>query len=573
MKDVVVAMSDDKLSKVEYVKGESDFLRGTILEDLANSEPTVGEDNGSLLKFHGTYQQDNRDTRTSGHKDYGFMIRTKIPGGRLTAAQFLAHLDMCEAFGNGILRITDRQGFQLHGVPKTDLKTAIHAINHCKLTTIAACGDVVRNVVACPAPFKNSPAHQQLQEMADTLTRHFRPKSTAYFEVWLKDGENSTLVEEVHEEPIYGKTYLPRKFKFGLTLPDDNCIDVYTQDLGLIAVVENKNIVGYNVLVGGGMGVTPAKKDTFPAVGKRLCYVPVDQVVAVSEAIVKVQRDYGNRVERKLARLKYVVHNWGVAKFKEKVEEYYGGPLADPHPTDVTGVDDHIGWHEQGDGKLFLGINVENGRLLDSESVQLKAFFREFFTKFPVDARLTALQSVLVCDIDPKDTAEIEAMMKRHGVKLAEEWSYVRRQSIACPALPMCGLAVTESERVLPSIIDELDVAMEQLGLKDQRITLHMTGCPNGCARPYVPEIGIVGKARGKYTLYLGGSPLGTRLNFLYKDMVSQEEIVSTLSPILALYRDTREDGESFGDFCARLGKDALTAAGELESAVVESGT
>ncbi len=553
-------MAEDKPSKVEITKEQSNYLRGTILEDLANDQPFIGEENGNLLKFHGSYQQDNRDLRAGGNKAFGFMIRSRIPGGHLTAPQMLAHLDLCDELGNRCLRITDRQGFQLHGVPKSDLKSAIRAINECKLTTIAACGDIVRNVVCCPAPYKNRPVYQQLHDVTQALTMHFRPKSTAYFEVWLKDGENSELIESVSEEPIYGKTYLPRKFKFGIVLPEDNCIDVYTQDVGLIAVVENDNIVGYNFTVGGGMGVTPANKQTYPAVGKRLCYAPADQVLAVAEAIVKVQRDFGNRSDRKLARLKYVVNNWGIEKFKAKVEEYYGGPLAEPHPTDVTGVDDHLGWHEQGDGKLFLGVNVENGRIEDKEGVQLKAFFRDLLAKFPQPLRLTALQSVLVCDIDPKDKAEIESIMVRHGVKKADDWSLIRRYSIACPALPMCGLAVTESERVLPSIIDELDGAMEQIGLKDHRITLHMTGCPNGCARPYVPEIGIVGKAKGKYTLFVGGSPLGNRINFLYKDMIPQEEIVSTLLPLLIQYRDNRQDGEAFGDYCFRIGKEALSS-------------
>jgi len=551
-------MAEEKRSKVEEIKEQSNFLRGTILADLANEEPTISDDNGALLKFHGSYQQDNRDLRAGGNKVFGFMIRSRIPGGHLTAAQMLAHLDLADELGNRVLRITDRQGFQLHGVPKNGLKAAIRAINQCKLTTIAACGDIVRNVVACPAPFKHRPVYGQLHDMAEALTMHFRPKSTSYFEVWMKDEENAELVESVSEEPIYGTTYLPRKFKFGLVLPEDNCIDVYTQDVGLIAVVENDNIVGYNITVGGGMGVTPANKQTYPAVGKRLCYVPNDQVLAVCEAIVKVQRDNGNRADRKLARLKYVVNNWGVEKFKATVEEYYGGPLADPHPTDVTGVDDHLGWHEQGDGKLFLGVNIQNGRIEDKGEVQIKAFFRELLAKYPQPLRLTALQSVLICDLDPSEKGNVEAIMRKHGIKQADEWSLTRRYSIACPALPMCGLAVTESERVLPSIIDELDAAMEQIGLKDERITLHMTGCPNGCARPYVPEIGIVGKAKGKYTIFLGGSPLGHRINFMVKDMVPQDGIVPFLTPILIQYRDHRQPGEAFGDFCVRVGKEGL---------------
>ena len=557
-------MSEPKLSKAEAMKEQSNFLRGTIAEELKNEEPTFSGENAGLLKFHGTYQQDDRDQRGGGNKEYMFMVRSRVPGGKVTAQQFLAELDLCEKYGNGTLRITDRQGFQLHGVLKGNLKDAIAGINEAKLSTIAACGDVCRNFMCCPAPFKNSPVRQQMQEMADTLAHHFRPKTNAYYEIWLRNGEESEKVHEVTDEPIYGKTYLPRKFKFGIALPDDNCIDVYTQDLGLIAVIENDSIIGYNVLVGGGQGMTPAKKDTFPALGYKMTYVPTAEVVAVCEAIVKVQRDFGNREDRKYARMKYLIANWGLPQFKQKVEEYYGKSLPEPRPDDIVEVDDHIGWHEQGDGKLFLGINVENGRIQDTDTVQLKSAFRALLSRFPHELRLTALQGVILCDVDPADKGEVESILRGHSVKLAEELSLARRYAIACPALPTCGLAVTESERVMPAVMDTLEAEFQKFGLGNERITVHMTGCPNGCARPYTPDIGLVGKARGKYTIYLGGNAQGTRLGFLFEDLVPEGEIAQRISPALAQYREQRNEGESFGDFCNRVGKDALLAASQV---------
>ncbi|MCA8995637.1 MAG: NADPH-dependent assimilatory sulfite reductase hemoprotein subunit, partial [Planctomycetaceae bacterium] len=506
----------------------------------------------------GTYQQDDRDLRGKDGKQYSFMVRSRMPGGKCTAAQFLTELDICEKYANGTLRITDRQGFQLHGVLKGNLRDTIKGINDAKLSTIAACGDVCRNFMCCPAPHHGNPVRQQMQEMADALADHFRPQSSAYYEIWLKDGEESELVHQVTEEPIYGKTYLPRKFKMGIALPDDNCIDVYTQDLGLIAIIENDQIVGYNVLVGGGQGMTPAKKNTFPAICHRMAFVTPDNVIAVCEAVVKVQRDFGNRADRKMARMKYLIAEWGLPKFKAKVEEYYGQSLDEPHPDDIRDVDDHIGWHEQGDGKLFLGINIENGRLKDEGDLTLKTAFRELLTKYPKDLRLTALQGVIVCDIDPSEKADIEEILKRNGIKLADELTLARRYSIACPALPTCGLAVTESERVMPSVMDSLEATLKDHGLIDERISVHMTGCPNGCARPYTPDIGLVGKARGKYTVYLGGNAQGTRLGFIYEDMVPEEEIASRLSPVFAQFKSNRNEGEAFGDFCARIGLDHL---------------
>jgi sulfite reductase (ferredoxin) len=414
--------------------------------------------------------------------------------------------------------------------------------------------------MACPAPFKTK-VYEQMQALSQELAEHFRPKTTSYFDIWLKDenGEEVDVTEfKPVEEPIYGARYLPRKFKMAIGLPEDNCVDLYTQDLGLMAIVEDGEIIGYNVLAGGGMGRTPSAEKTFPALAERIAFATCDQVVAVSEAIVKVQRDFGNREDRKRARLKYLISDWGVPKFKAMVEQYYGKGLPDPHPADVTGVDDHIGWHEQGDGKLFLGINIENGRIKDEGSLRIKSGLRAILKRFGMNTRLTALQSVILCDIDPKDKAEINRIMAEHGIKGADELSLLRRYAIACPAFPTCGLSITESERALPGLIDDMEVAIAKLGLQSDKIAVHMTGCPNGCARPYTPDIGLVGKAVGKYTVFLGGNPEGTRLCFIYKDSVPLDEIVPSLVPLLTAYKAQRKSSESFGDFCARQGLEAL---------------
>jgi sulfite reductase (ferredoxin) len=402
--------------------------------------------------------------------------------------------------------------------------------------------------------------------MADRVAEHLKPRTTGYYEIWLKDDEgNETDVTEFKpvEEPIYGARYLPRKFKTAFALPEDNCVELYSNDLGFLAIVEKDRIVGYNVVVGGGMGVTPSAHKTFPAVAKRLAFVPPEQVVGVAEAIVKVQRDFGNREDRKVARMKYLIANWGVPAFKAKVEEYFGKSLADPHPADVTDVDDHIGWHEQGDEKLFLGVNIECGRLKDEGDIRIKSAVRLILEKYDVRCRLTPMQSLIFCDLERSDRSNIERILIDHGVKLAHELSPLRRLSIACPAFPTCGLSITESERVMPQLISLIEAELQRLGLPDERIATHMTGCPNGCARPYTPDIGFVGKTLGKYTIYVGGNRTGTRLAFVYKDLVPFDDIVPSLSPLLTHFKNERQNGESFGDFCVRLGKEAIVSLDE----------
>jgi sulfite reductase (ferredoxin) len=561
-------MADEpKLSKDEYLKEGSRQLRGTIGEELRSEVNHFGTDNEKLLKPHGIYQQEDRDARKAKAvdgvktKQHIFMVRTRIPGGKVSPEQFLGHLDLCEKYGNGTLRITTRQGFQLHGVIKQNLKAAVKGINDTLLTTRAACGDVERNVVCCPAPFKNNSVRDEMQAMADRIAEHLRPRTSAYHEIWLTDdsGESVNVAEwQPVDEPIYGKTYLPRKFKTGIALPDDNCIDIYAQDLGFLAVVENDRVAGYNVLVGGSMGVTPSAAKTFVALAQRMTFVTPDEVIGIAEAVVKVQRDHGNREDRKRARMKYLIHDWGLPKFKATVEDYYGRKLPEPHPADVTAAPDHIGWYEQGDGKLFLGINIETGRIKDEGPLRIKTGLRKIVEKYRMNLRTTALQSLILCDIAPEDRHEISRILAEHGIKQAHELTMVRRLSIACPAFPTCGLSITESERIFPGVIDQLEKELARLGIPQEKIAVHMTGCPNGCARPYTPDVGFVGKAAGKYTIFLGGNVPGTRLAFNYKDMVPLDDLVPSLIPALNQYKAERHNGESFGDFCARLGKEGL---------------
>ena len=571
-----MSSTEQKLSPVELHKSESNYLRGTVKQDLAGDAGSFGKADISVLKFHGTYQQDDRDARKAAKgaggakpgKSYSFMVRTKIPGGRLTTEQMLAELDLCDELGTATLRATSRQGLQLHGIIKDNLKAVIRRINEIQLSTLAACGDVERNVMCCPAPWKQNPVHDKLQQFAESFAVHFCPRTTAYHELWLTDEETGeSFLEDggptQEIEPIYGPTYLPRKFKTAFAPAYDNCVDILTHDLGFLAQVEGGKILGFNVLVGGGFGVTPSDADTFPALGKQIAYISPDQVIAAGEAVIKVFRDFGNRADRKRARIKYLVHDWGVPAFKAKMEEYMGSKLADPAPFDVTGFDDHLGWHEQGDGKLFYGLNIENGRIKDEGDFRLKAALRMLCREIPMTLRLTAHQSILFCDVQAPFREVLEQILREHGVPLSEDISTVRRWSMACVAWPTCGLAITESERALPGMIDDLEPTLAKLGLSNEKFTIRMTGCPNGCARPYNSDIGLVGRAQGKYTIFVGGRLLGDRLNTLYKDHVPAENVVGELAKIFAAFKQYRTAGESLGDFCTRLGPTALAEEAE----------
>ncbi|MEL6109306.1 MAG: NADPH-dependent assimilatory sulfite reductase hemoprotein subunit [Planctomycetota bacterium] len=554
-----------KLSPLEKIKEESQFLKGTIGEEIAAGTDHFGKEDIQLLKFHGTYQQDDRDRRAElkkagGGKAYSMMVRCRIPGGRITSPQMLAQLDLCDELGSATLKITTRQTIQLHGILKGDLRATINRINEIELSTLAACGDVNRNIMCCPAKRVGS-VREDLLKLTDDLTEALAPQTPAYHELWITDpdtGESTLQGGGPVNEPLYGPRYLPRKFKVGISLPEDNCIDIYTQDLGFLAVVRDDKIIGYNVLVGGGMGTTPALKRTYPALAKRMAFCTPEQAIEVSKAVIKVQRDYGNREDRKVARMKYLVDKWGIDKFRRAVEEYFGQPLKDCTEDDVTGVDDHMGWQEQGDGMWSYGLNIENGRVYDDEHRQLKAMMREICTTFGTELRMTGHQSIIVTDVEPDRKEELIAIIRKHNVPTTEETSTVRRWSMACVALPTCGLAVTESERRLPSLIDGLEQPLAKLGLDKERFTIRMTGCPNGCARPYNADLALVGKAKDKYTLFAGGGWLGNRLAYIYKDLVPSDEVVNEIVGIAAAYKANRNDGESLGDFCTRVGKEDL---------------
>ena len=566
-------MSEErKVSPVEVVKENSRFLRGSVGDELTDGNASFGKDSETLLKFYGTYQQDDRDARLApktdggGGKAYIFMVRTKIPGGKLTSSQLLAEFDLADELGNTTLRCTTRQGLQLHGVTKSNLKAVIRRINDVQLSTLGACGDVNRNVMCCPAPYAK-PCYAQMQQLADAIAAHLAPRTTSYHDIWLtaiSTGEKQQVAggdpDGFDVEPIYGKHYMPRKFKIAIGFPFDNCVDVYTNDLGLLAIVKDDRVVGYNLLVGGGLGVTPSAKKTFPALAKRMAFCTPEQALDVITAVVKVQRDFGNREDRKIARLKYLVANWGIEKFKAKVEEYYGAALPPPTDDDVYEFNDHLGWDEQGDGRWFYGLNIENGRIKDDDQMQLKSAIREICRRFNPGIRLTAHQSILFCDIAQQDREALSQILRRHHVPLSEDISAVRRWSMACVAWPTCGLSITEAERALPGIIDHLEIELARLGLSKERFTVRMTGCPNGCARPYNSDIGLVGRAKGKYTIFVGGRLLGNRLNFQYQDMVPEEEVIAALRPLLTYYKQDRQEDETLGDFCHRKGPADLAA-------------
>ena len=568
-----------KPSKVEGLKLGSDYLRGKLVEEFADGTDHIAEDSGVLLKFHGSYQQDDRDLRTPRKREgldkaYSFMVRVRMPGGKMTAHQYLAVDRLAQEQGNGTLRITTRQEFQLHGVLKQDMKAVVRRVNEVLLSTLAACGDVSRNVLCCPAPLKDG-IRAAMQADCDALASHLAPRSTAYWDIWL-DGEkidNPLLPEpgpglspstDDPVEPIYGRAYLPRKFKAAFALPEDNCTDIHANDLGYLAVVEAGNLKGYNVLVGGGLGTTPSAGKTFPALSVPLAFIDRGDVLAVGEAVVKAYRDLGDRSDRKRARLKYVIHDLGIAAFRAKVEDVLGRKLDDPRDVLVTEVDDHLGWRDQGDGKLSLGLNVENGRIKDVDGFRLATCLREYFSTYKTPARLTCQQSILLADIEPGSREDIDTLLREHGIRTVEEISTVRRWSMACPALPTCGLAVTEAERALPGLIDELESSLDGMGLGDERLSVRMTGCPNGCARPYNADIGLVGRSAtkrddgtpgpGTYTIFLGGRVIGDRLNAIYKDYVPYGEVVATLGPVFKRFQAERSGVESFGEFCHRVG-------------------
>lgn len=547
-------------SKVEHIKVESHHLRGQIVEELQEDSSRFSEPQIQLLKFHGSYQQEDRDVRQARkgagvEKAYQFMVRSRIPGGALTAEQYLVEDELADRYGNGTLRITTRQSFQLHGILKGNLRSTIHNINKALLSTLAACGDVNRNVMACPAP-THSRAHARVEEIAHEVAMHLAPRSKAYHEIWV-DGEKVHTVEDTTEEevePLYGATYLPRKFKVGVAFPGDNCIDIFTQDVGLIANLDGETLTGFTVIIGGGMGMTNGKKETYPRLGTPLCNITVEQTLPVVETIMTVQRDYGDRQNRKHARMKYVVEERGIEWYREQVEERLGYKLQEPQPIELHDVEDHLGWHRQDEKHWFVGLSIENGRLKDTEQVRLKTGLRQVVQQFRPGIRLTAQQNILLTNIADEQRAALEAMLSEYGISTDPNDAGAYRFAMACPALPTCGLAVAESERVLPSIVRQIEEDLRELGMENNPLSVRMTGCPNGCARPYLGDIGIVGRSKDLYNIYVGGDWANTRMNTLYAPSVRTEKLAETIRPLLQLWRDERQERETFGDYCHRVG-------------------
>jgi sulfite reductase (ferredoxin) len=553
---------EEGVSKVELIKAHSNLLRGDIEAELQSDELVFTESSTQVLKFHGVYQQEDRDRRKEARrlglaKHHQMMVRTRIPGGVVSADAYLAHDRIAGRWGNDTMRITTRQDFQLHGVLKGDLRSAIREINAGLLTTLGGCGDVERNIMCCPAPVVDRFRSEVARALA-ALVAECTPSTGAYHEIWL-DGELAVDSRAPESEPLYGERYLPRKFKTAIALQDDNCVDVFANDLGLVALRgHDGGLAGFVALVGGGLGRTRNKPDTFAAVSQPIATVSVDEVVPFSRAVIEVQRDHGNRANRRHGRMKYLIADRGLPWFRDEVQRRVDFPLREAAPLTFPRVQDHLGWHEQGDGSLYLGVHVENGRIADTPALPLRAALREVVETIRPQLRLTALQNIIIAGVSPHDRPRVDAILDRHGVERADAVHPVRRLAMACPAIPTCGLAVAESERVLPELIRDIEALVDDAGLAESPISVRMTGCPNGCARPYLGDVGLVGTTLGKYDVFLGGDPGGARLNQLYAPAVPLESICSLLDPLLRAFATERQRDESFGDWSHRFGIEQL---------------
>jgi sulfite reductase (NADPH) hemoprotein beta-component len=555
-----------ELSRNEHIKEASDYLRGTLAEGLTDEiTGAIVEDDQQLVKFHGMYLQDDRDLRAERarkklEKAFAFMLRVRISGGVLTTTQWRGLDRIARVYGNGTMRATTRQTIQLHGVIKSNLKATLKAIDQQLLNTIAACGDVNRNVMCNPNPHQ-SKAHAAALQLARDISNHLEPHTGAYREIWL-DGEKIAGGEDEVVEPIYGRTYLPRKFKIVVAVPPSNDVDVFAHDLGFIAILDGAGgIAGWNVTVGGGMGMTHGEPDTYPRTAEVMGFCTTRDVIAVAEAVVTVQRDWGNRSNRKHARLKYTIEDRGLVAFRAEVERRADMTLQAPKQFTFTSMGDRYGWTEGEDGKHHLTLFVPNGRVQDvAGGAAMLTALRKIAEVHTGDMRLTANQNVIIANVSADERPAIEGILKRYN--LVQPITGLRRNSMACVALPTCGLALAESERYLPDLIDALDEKLAQHGLSDDDIVIRMTGCPNGCARPYLAEIGLVGKGPGRYNLYLGAAFDGSRMSKLYAEDLQHDEIIAQLDPVLAAYSRERAANERFGEFVIRAGFVAKTGNG-----------
>lgn len=540
----------------EGIKAESHLLRGTIAQDLADtSTGAISEANGQLTKFHGLYLQDDRDQRVAlkkagKEKAYSFMLRVRLPGGKATPQQWLVLDRLADEVASPSLRLTTRQTFQFHGVLKGNVKKLVQGMHQVLLDSIAACGDVNRNVMAPPNP-ERSAVLQQVYDQARAWSEFALPKTHAYHEIWLD--EEMVAGGEPEREPLYGATYLPRKFKVGFALPPSNDVDVFSQDMGFIAITENNKLAGYNVTVGGGLGMSHGNDETFPRLADLLGFITPDKVNAVGEAVLVTQRDYGDRTNRKHARLKYTIEDRGIAWFKAEVEKRSGVIFAPARPFAFTTIEDPLGWHQGTDGRWFYGLHILSGRIKDIPGCPLKTALREIAQVHTGDFRLTPSQNLSIAGVTEAVKPVIEGILAKHGLSDENKRSRLRLNALSCVALPTCGLALAESERALPEILAKFEAVLDEAGLRDDAISLRVTGCPNGCARPYLAEIGLVGKAPNKYALYLGARYNGTRLNRLVSPTVTIDEAVRMLTPVIKRYAVERQEGEGFGDFCDRI--------------------
>ena len=548
------------LAKNEGLKAASNFLRGNILRDLADqSTGGITDDTGQLTKFHGIYAQDDRDLRNQlrregKEKAFSFMARIRVPGGVCTPAQWVTLDALADTHANGTLKLTTRQAFQFHGILKGNLWSAINAVNRALLDTLAACGDVNRNVMCNPNP-EQSELHAETLRVTKAIADHLLPRTRAYHEIWV-GGDTLVAGGEPESEPVYGETYLPRKFKIVVAVPPSNDVDIYAHDLGFIAIADasGKKLLGFNITVGGGLGMSHNQVETFPRIADVLGFCRVDQVVDVAEKILTTQRDFGDRTDRKHARLKYTIEDRGIVWFRAEVERRLGYQLGSPRPFAFTHMGDRYGWVDGENGTSHYTLFLMSGRIKDTAELKLKTALREIALAHQGDFRLTANQNLIIASVRPEQRPVIDALLRKHQLDRANDASGLALNAMSCVALPTCGLALAESERYLPELVANLETEMEAAGLRHDEITLRITGCPNGCGRPYLAEIGFVGRAPGKYNVYLGAAFNGSRLNILYKASVVETDIVALLGPIIRRYALERTHGERFGDFVIRTG-------------------
>ena len=549
-------------SEMEILKDKTNYLRGTIVASL--NDPLTGaiaDADTQLTKFHGTYQQDDRDCRLRRqHKKlepaYSFMVRIGIPGGICTSAQWLAMDRLGTSYGNQTLKLTTRQAFQLHGVIKKNLWASIHAINEACMTTLAACGDVVRNTMATPNPCA-SQVHAEVDRIAREVASFTKPRTRAYHEIWVEDQQVLTTLDERppdEVEPLYRKHYLPRKFKIGFAIPPQNDVDVYSQDLGFVAIEASGQLLGFNVTCGGGMGMTHGMPETYPRLGDTVGFCTPEQVLTLTEVIVGIQRDFGDRSNRKHARFKYTIDDRGVDWLKDEIAKRFGQALAPAREVAFEDNGDCFGWLKGIDQQWYLTLFVEHGRLRDTTDCQALTALRRIAELDCCDFRLTGNANVMLGNVSTANKKKIDALLKKHGLAERQAISGLRRHSMACASFPYCGLAMAESERYLPELVTKLEAILDTCGLRDEPILIRSTGCPNGCARPYLGEIALVGKALGQYNLYLGANHTGTRLNKLYRENIDEAQIIAELTPIFERFAKERQPGEHFGDFTIRAG-------------------